>query len=249
MTSLNVFFSSYLSPFFSQYFSHFVMLGLILLFAIAHSGLAALRIRAEERIGARLYRVLFALTSIPLAVVLFIFYFNHRYDGLQLWDFRGITGLHEFVLALSAIAFIFLYPATFNLGEVAAIQKPQVHLFETGITRISRHPQLIGMTLWCIAHTLWLGTSFALTTAIALVSYHLFAVWHGDRRLFKRYGDEFLALKERTSVMPFLAIAQGRQQLVLKEFIRPAYMGVAITVVLFRWLHPIVINASANINW
>jgi len=238
-----------LSVFFSTYFTHFVMVGLILIFAIAHSGLAALRIWAEERIGARLYRVIFALVSIPLALVLFIFYFNHRYDGLQLWDVQGIKGLHEFVLVLSAIAFLFLYPATFNLGEVAAIQKPQVHLFETGIARISRHPQMIGMSLWCIAHTLWLGTSFALTTAIALVSYHLFAVWHGDRRLFKRYGDAFLALKERTSVFPFLAIVQGRQQLVLKEFVRPAYIGVAITIVLFRWLHPIVITASANVNW
>ena len=41
--------------------SHFVMLGLLLLFAFAHSGLAALRIWGEEKIGARLYRVLFAL--------------------------------------------------------------------------------------------------------------------------------------------------------------------------------------------
>lgn len=237
------------SAFFSTYLPHFVMVGLIVIFAIAHSGLAALRIWAEGLIGARLYRVLFALVSIPLAIVLFIYYFNHRYDGVQLWDFQAVTGLHEFVLVLSAIAFLFLYPATFNLGEVAAIQKPQVYLFETGITRISRHPQMVGMALWCIAHTLWLGTSFALTTAIALVSYHLFAVWHGDQRLFKRYGDAFLALKERTSVFPFLAIAQGRQQLVLKEFVRPAYIGVAITIVIFRWLHPIVINAAANINW
>jgi len=49
--------------------------------------------------------------------------------------------------------------------------------------------------------------------------------------------------------LPFVAIAQGRQQLVLTEFVRPAYIGVAITVVLFRWLHPIVITASANVNF
>ncbi len=73
------------STFFSSYATHFVMLSLILTFAIAHSGLAALRIWAESKIGERLYRVLFALVSIPLAVVLFIFYFNHRYDGVQLW--------------------------------------------------------------------------------------------------------------------------------------------------------------------
>lgn len=241
MTSLNTFFSTYLS--------HFVMVGLILIFAIAHSGLAALRMWAEERIGARLYRVTFALVSIPLAVLQLIYFFNHRYDGEQLWNVQGVSGVNEFVLVLSAISFFFLYPATFNLTEVAAIKKPEVHLFETGIIRICRHPQMIGQCLWGFAHALWLGTSFTLTTAIALVIYHLFAVWHGDQRLFKRYGDTFLALKERTSVMPFLAIAQGRQQLVLQEFVRPAYIGVAITIVLFRWLHPIAITASANVNF
>nr|WP_026103401.1 NnrU family protein [Pseudanabaena sp. PCC 6802] len=229
--------------------SHVEMVGLILVFAIAHSGLASLRMRGEEYIGARAYRVIFALVSLSLAVPLFIYYFNHRYDGVQLWQVQGVPGVHEFVLGLSAIAFLFLYPATFNLGEVAAIQKPQVHLFETGITRVARHPQLIGMTLWCIAHTVWLGTSFALVTAISLVGYHLFGVWHGDRRLYQRYGEAFLELKQRTSVIPFLAIAQGRQEFRWQEFIRPAYIGVAITIVLFRWLHPIAIDSSARVFW
>jgi uncharacterized membrane protein len=235
--------------FFWNYNSHFVMMGLILTFAIAHSGLASLRMGAEAKIGARLYRVIFALVSIPLAVVLLIYFFNHRYDGAQLWNVQGVTGVNEFVLVLSAISFIFLYPATFNLTEVAAIKKPEVHLFETGIIRICRHPQMIGQCLWGIAHALWLGTSFTVTTAIALVIYHLFAVWHGDRRLFKRYGDAFLAVKERTSILPFVAIAQGRQQLVFSEFVRPAYIGVAITIILFRWLHPIAIGAAANVSW
>ena len=240
---------SSLSAFFSTYFTHFVMIGLILIFAIAHSGLASLRMWAEEKIGARLYRVIFALVSLPLAGLQLIYFFIHRYDGEQLWNVQGVTGVNEFVLILSAISFLFLYPATFNLTEVAALKKPEVHLFETGIIRICRHPQMIGQCLWGIAHALWLGTSFTLTTAIALVIYHLFAVWHGDRRLFKRYGDAFLAVKERTSILPFLAIAQGRQQLVFQEFLRPAYIGVAITIVLFRWLHPIAITASANLNW
>lgn len=240
---------SSISTFVSNYFTHFVMIGLILIFAIAHSGLASLRMWAEEKIGARLYRVIFALVSLPLAGLQLIYFFIHRYDGEQLWNLQGVTGVNEFVLILSAISFLFLYPATFNLTEVAALKKPEVHLFETGIIRICRHPQMIGQCLWGIAHALWLGTSFTLTTAIVLVIYHLFAVWHGDRRLFKRYGDAFLAVKERTSILPFLAIAQGRQQLVFQEFLRPAYIGVAITIVLFRWLHPIAITASANLNW
>lgn len=229
--------------------SHLIVVGLLLGFAIAHSGLAALRAWGEKRIGARLYRVLFALVSLNLAVVLIIYFFNHRYDGLQLWQVQTIPGIQTTVWILSAISFLFLYPATFNLLEIAAIQKPQVHLFESGIIRVTRHPQMVGQVIWCIAHTLWIGTSFTLVTSIGLILHHLFGVWHGDRRLWLRYGESFEILKSRTSVIPFLAILQGRQTFVWQEFLRPAYGGVAIFVLLLWWSHPLLIRATANLGW
>lgn len=229
--------------------SHFVIIGLLVGFAIAHSGLAALRPWAEKRIGARPYRVCFALVSLGIAVPMIIYFFNHRYDGLALWDIRGVPGVGAIVWILSAISFLFLYPATFNLLEIAAIQKPQVHLYETGIIRITRHPQMVGQVIWCIAHTLWLGTTFTLVTSLGLILHHLFGVWHGDQRLTARYGAAFEAVKERTSIVPFLAIVQGKQPLKWTEFLRPAYVGVAAFIGLFWWLHPILIDATSNVAW
>ncbi|NEP58008.1 MAG: hypothetical protein F6K31_13455 [Symploca sp. SIO2G7] len=222
--------------------SHLVMSGLLLGFAIAHSGLAALRPWGEQRIGNRLYRVLFALVSLPLAIVLIIYFINHRYDGWRLWQVQGTPGVQPIVWVLSAISFLFLYPATFNLLEIAAIQKPQVHLFETGIIRITRHPQMVGQVIWCIAHTLWIGTTFTLLTSVGLILHHLFAVWHGDRRMLARYGEAFEVAKTRTSVMPFLAILQGRQTIKWEEFLRPAYLGVIGFVWLLWWVHPYLIQ-------
>lgn len=229
--------------------SHLVIVGLLVSFAIAHSGLAALRPWAEKRIGARLYRVGFASVSLSLAVPLIIYFFNHRYDGLQLWQVQGVPGVQSTVWILSAISFFFLYPATFNLLEIAAIQKPQVHLYETGIIRITRHPQMVGQLIWCVAHTLWIGTTFTLLTSVGLVVHHLFGVWHGDRRLAARYGEAFAAVKERTSVVPFRAIAQGKQSLKLQEFLRPAYLGVALFIGLLWWAHPILIRATSSVAW
>ncbi|BAZ38855.1 NnrU protein [Calothrix sp. NIES-4101] len=228
--------------------SHFFMLGLQILFAIAHSGGAALRPWAEKYIGARLYRIIFALVSLPLAVILIIYFFNHRYDGLQLWQVQGLVGMQTFVWVLSAISFFFLYPATFNLLEIAAIQKPQVHLYETGIIRITRHPQMVGQIMWCIAHTLWLGTTFTLVTSFGLILHHLFGVWHGDRRLLARYGDGFASVKERTSIIPFLAVFDGRQSLKWQEFLRPAYFGVTVFVLLLWWLHPLLMQSTSKIQ-
>jgi uncharacterized membrane protein len=225
------------------------MFGLLLGFAIAHSGLAALRPWGEAKIGARLYRLFFALVSLPLATILIVYFVKHRYDGLLLWQVQGLPGIEPLVWILSALSFLFLYPATFNLLEIAAIQKPQVHLYETGIIRITRHPQMVGQVIWCLAHTLWIGTTFTLLTSLGLVAHHLFAVWHGDRRLQQRYGEAFLALKQRTSVIPFLALLDGRQTLPWQEFLRPAYLGVLGFIFLLWWGHPWLLQVTAQVPW
>ncbi|MFN5514276.1 MAG: NnrU family protein [Cyanobacteriota bacterium] len=229
--------------------SHGVMALLLLTFALAHSGLAALRPWGESKIGARGYRVLFALVSIPLATVLIIYFFNHRYDGARLWNLQGAPGIQPLVWGLSALSFFFLYPATFNLLEIAALQKPEIHLYETGIIRVCRHPQLVGQVIWCLAHSLWLGTTFTLLTSLGLIAHHSFAVWHGDRRWFNKYGDAFLKVKARTSVIPFQAIWEGRQSLKLEEFLKPAYLGVTAFIALLWWGHPWLVRVTARVPW
>jgi uncharacterized membrane protein len=72
---------------------------------------------------------------------------------------------------------------------------------------------------------------------VGLIGHHLFAIWNGDRRLARRFGPAFAELRASTSVVPFLAVLDGRQQLVLSEFLRPAQLGIAIAVGVFWWAH------------
>jgi zeta-carotene isomerase len=76
----------------------------------------------------------------------------------------------------------------------------QVHLWETGVIRITRHPQMVGQVLWSAAHVAMVGSSFTLLTMLLLVGHHAFAAWHGDRRLAAAHGDKFQVVKARTSV-------------------------------------------------
>jgi len=214
-----------------------VMIVLLLAFAIIHSGGAALRSRAEARIGARAWRLIFAALSIPSAVVVIGYFLAHRYDGIRLWNLQGVPGMVPGVWIMTAISFLFLYPATYNLLEIPAVLKPQVRLYATGIIRISRHPQAVGQILWCLSHALWIGSSFMLVTCVGLIGHHLFAIWHGDRRQRARFGEAFESLRSETSVVPFVAILDGRQQLILKELFRPAQLGIAIAVGVFWWAH------------
>ena len=217
--------------------SSLVMLGLLFAFAVIHSGGAAFRTRAESFVGARLWRIIFASASIPMASILILYFLVHRYDGIRLWNFQGIPGMVPFIWMTTAISFLFLYPATYNLLEIPALAKPQVRLYEQGIIRVSRHPQAIGQILWCVSHGLWIGSSFMLITSAGLIGHHLFSIWHGDRRLKVRFGEEFEKLKTNTSVIPFLAVFDGRQKLQWKEFIRPSQLGILIAVATFWWSH------------
>ncbi len=228
--------------------SSWVMLALLLAFALIHSGGASLRVWGVARIGERAWRLLFAAVSIPSAVVVIAYFLQHRYDGLRLWNLQDQPWIVPLVWVGTAISFLFLYPATYNLLEIPAVLKPQVRLYATGIIRISRHPQAVGQILWCATHLLWIGTSFMVAASAGLIAHHLFAVWNGDRRLANRFGPAFAELRASTSVIPFRAVIDGRQQLVLSEFLRPAQLGIAIAVGVFWWAHRFIGLAATGFS-
>ncbi|KAJ6401255.1 hypothetical protein OIU84_016631 [Salix udensis] len=229
-----------------------VMFILILIFATVHSGLASLRDMGEKLIGERAFRVLFAGVSLPLAVSTVVYFINHRYDGIQLWQLQSAPAVHQLVWISNFISFIFLYPSTFNLLEVAAVDKPKMHLWETGIMRITRHPQMVGQVMWCLAHTVWIGNSVAVAASLGLIGHHLFGVWNGDRRLATRYGEAFESVKSRTSVVPFAAILDGRQKLpqdYYKEFLRLPYLSITALTLGAYFAHPLMQAASFRLHW
>jgi uncharacterized membrane protein len=221
----------------SLHHSSWVMALLLLSFAVVHSGGAALRPWGADRIGERAWRLLFAAVSVPAATLLIAYFLSHRYDGIRLWNLQDQPWVPPLVWGGTALSFFFLYPATYNLLEIPSVLKPQVRLYSTGIIRISRHPQAVGQVLWCATHLLWIGTSFMVVTSLGLIAHHAFAVWHGDRRLRKRFGPAFEELRASTSILPFLAVLTGRQELQLKEFLRPSQLGIAVAVGVLWWAH------------
>lgn len=92
----------------------------------------------------------------------------------------------------------------------------------------------------------------AVAASIGLIAHHLFGVWNGDRRLAIRYGEDFELVKSRTSVVPFAAILDGRQELpkdFYKEFIRLPYLTVTAITLGAYFAHPLMQTASFNLHW
>ena len=221
---------------------------LIIIFAIIHSGGAALRNKAELLMGPRLWRLVFVSLSLPSAIILIGYFLTHRYDGIRLWNLQGNSFVFYIVWALTAISFIFLYPATYNLLEIPSVQKPKVRIYSTGIMRVTRHPQAIGQIIWCIAHSLWIGTSFTLVTSFGLICHHLFAIWHGDKRLEFKFGEDFYKFRESTSVIPFLAIIEGRQVFKFREYFKLSQLGILIAIIVIWTSHKYINIAVTQFN-
>ncbi len=221
---------------------------LIIVFAVIHSGGAALRSKAESIMGARLWRLCFVSLSLPSAIILISYFLSHRYDGIRLWNFQGNSFVFFLVWFLTAISFLFLYPATYNLLEIPSVLKPQVRIYGSGIMRITRHPQAFGQIIWCFAHTLWIGTSFTLVTSLGLILHHIFAIWHGDKRLETKFGGEFYQFKESTSIIPFMAIIEGRQTFKIKEFFKLSQLGILIAIAVLWWSHQYINIAVKTFN-
>ena len=231
--------------------SHLVTLAFGILFPIVHSGLASLRPYGEKVVGTRTWRVIFAFPSLCLSYSWIAYYISHAHDGLVLWDGTQVAAAHSAAWLINFASFFFLYPSVFNLKEVAAVDKPQLHLWETGVIRITRHPQMVGQVMWSAGHLAMVGSTFNALTMALLVGHHLFACWNGDRRLLAEHGDDFEAVRERTSVTPFAAVLDGRQQLppdYWKEWARAPYALIAVGTLGAYAAHPYMQAGAALVR-
>jgi zeta-carotene isomerase len=230
---------------------HIVTLLFGVIFPIVHSGLASLRPLGEKLVGARIWRVIFAFPSLCLSYSWITYFIAHAHDGIQFYNLSQNEIAHTVAWAINFASFFFLYPSVFNLKEVAAIEKPTIHLWETGIIRITRHPQYVGQVMWSAGHLAMVGTSFTALTMALLVGHHYFACWNGDRRLYEEHGEDFLQVQERTSVVPFGAILDGRQVLpkdYYKELLRGPYLVIAVGTLGAYFAHPYMIGGAALVK-
>ncbi len=229
--------------------SHIIIILFAILFGIAHSGMAAIRPKAEQYIPPRIYRILFVIVSFLISIPWLVYLVNHRYDGIRLFNFQSYPIIHALVFVIATIAFFFLYPGTFRFSEIVTLNRPTQRFYTTGIMRITRHPQLTGMSLWCLSHFLWVGSSFMIATAIGLIGYHLFAAWHCDQRRLKLFGEEYQNLMNTTSFIPFKAIIEGKQVFVFKEFIDKAYFWIIVFIATVYYLHPAIYKSFPGFKY
>ena len=89
----------------------------------------------------------------------------------------------------------------------------------SGILRITRHPVQMSIALWAMAHLMANGDAASLWFFGAVLALSLAGSLSLDRKKALEKGGHWIAFSESTSMVPFLAIASGRNSF------RPAEIG------------------------
>jgi uncharacterized membrane protein len=199
----------------------------------------SLRDRIVAVIGEGPYLGLFSLASIGSLVWMIIAFRGvfRTAANQELWDFG--RGGRDPAILLVFIAFLFAVPGLLTNSPTrvrgdAQVDKPSA---ATGMTRITRHPFLWGAAIWAVAHLIANGRLADLILFGGILVTALLGPLSIDAKRRRALGDGYHAFEAHTSNIPFAAIVQGRQKLVLGEIWWRLLVAIVIWAALL-WAHP-----------
>jgi uncharacterized membrane protein len=176
-----------------------------------------LRNRLVARLGERAYLGLFSLASAVGIVWMSRAYVAAGAETRFLWQFPPSARS----LAAIAMGFAFLFvviglttPSPTATGGEARLASGAA---ASGILRVTRHPFLMGVALWAGVHLVANGDTASLLFFAALLVLALAGPASIDRKRARKYGPQWQEFSQATSIVPFAAIASGRNRLVLAE--------------------------------
>jgi len=156
--------------------------------------------------------------------------------GLRLWP----VVVMPFALILVAAGVMTQNPSLVGQQDRLKDQEPA-----RGIVRITRHPVMWGIALWAAVHLLARGDTGALIFFGGFVFVALAGTRLMDARKADAFGEDWKRFAAATSNVPFTAIVEGRNRLVLRE-IGWKRVGVGLALfALFLIAHPFLFGRPA----
>ena len=188
-----------------------------LLFFAIHALISGTGLRAMVvgRIGEKFYMGAFSTLSAGLLFWVILAY--RAAPHVQLW--APVTGLQHLAMLLMLIAIVlavlaFSTPNPTAAGGDRALVREQA---ARGIIKVTRHPFLVGVTLWAVAHILANGDLASLIMFGGFLALSLIGPPQIDAKRAAMYPDDWPRFAAQTSWLPFAAILQGRTRVTLAE--------------------------------
>jgi uncharacterized membrane protein len=188
---------------------------------------SSVRARLVAAIGEPRYRGLFSLLSLAGLVALILAYRAAPY--VPVWS--PPRGLRHASALLMLGAFFFAVVGLLSASPTAVGREALLRSSEParGLVRVTRHPFLVGITLWAITHLLVRGDAAAMILFSTFLFLGLTGPMRIDRRQCAIYGEEWQRFAAVTSAIPFAAILRGRNRFDLHE-IGALRIGLSIIV-------------------
>lgn len=207
-------------------------------FAGSHLVLSSLPVRRPliARLGEAGFRGLYSLVGL---VTIFFFvgsWWENRHGGPLLWLLRDVPAVWGLSVGLSVLGFAMLVGSLLqpNPTSLAPGASPEPR----GISRITRHGFFTGIVLWGLGHVLVNGWAADLVFFGGLALFVVLGALHQDARKRATEGERLAPFYAATSLVPFAAIAAGRQRLAPGELPWAGLaLGAAAGVALYL-LHP-----------
>jgi uncharacterized membrane protein len=204
---------------------------------LLHAGVAGtgLRFALVQRFGEKAYRGGFSLASIVSLWWLVLEY--RQAPFVLLWVTPAPVAYVPLVLVPLAFVFLvgaFTVPNPTSVGgeKVLARAEPA-----RGLVRVTRHPFLWSVVLWAVAHLSVNADAGSQIFFASLGLTSLRGAFDIDRKRRRTNPEEFARFEAVTSNVPFVALAQGRSSLVLRELVVPLLGGLALAAGTIA-LHP-----------
>jgi uncharacterized membrane protein len=194
-------------------------------FLIASTPLRGLLV---SRLGERLYSKSYSLLAVLALAWLVIAY--RQAPSLPLWQaprWLGIALTPFMLLASVLIVGGLTTPNPVIVGLQKLFDRPDI---VRGTLRITRNPFFWGMGLFALAHLILIGDVAATLVFGSVAILGLAGARILDAKKARRHGDAWKAFAAKTSDVPFLAIAQGRQRFAWDEI---GWWRLALGVALF----------------
>jgi len=212
----------------------------------AHVGLAGTRLRwtLARRLGENGFRAVFSILSIG-AIAFLITSFNHA-QTTPLWFAPGWL---RWVLAFVMLGALMLFVGSVAVRNPTMVGREQANGEHVrGILRVTRHPMLWSFALWAAVHIIGNGDTAAILFFGAFLVTALAGMPSIDAKLARRNPASWRTLAAQTSIVPFVAIAQGRNRLAASEI---GWFVAALATVAWIALiivHPYVFRVSAVLS-
>ena len=184
-------------------------------------------------VGEGAYKGLFSLASVAGLIWMGVAYANARGapGDTVYWSGNFVSHLVQLVIQFIAVVFVVAGVMTRNPTSVGQSRAAEDQDVIQGMLRITRHPFLWGVAIWAAGHLLVNGDIASVIFFGTFLILGIAGTVSIDAKRQRELGPVWQEFAQKTSAVPFAAIAAGRQSFNLQEvgYIR---LGAAVVVYL-----------------